>query len=133
MRTILVVVALFCPAIAAAQIISTLNLGCTVSANGIACNGLGSGSAMKPGTEDRPKLTDTEMKIWPGAFWERPNTLSDYLILGIGGGELLNEKAPFGHVDLRKNSVTLMPKGTPFRLRNNGSEIVEFRLIEIQR
>ena len=73
------------------------------------------------------------MKVAPGAFIEYPNALSDYLILGIGGGELLNEKKPFGHVSLDQNAVTLMPRGKPFRLRNNGSESVEFRLIRIER
>jgi hypothetical protein len=37
------------------------------------------------------------------------------------------------HVSLEKDSVTLMPKEQPFRLRNKGSDDAEFRLIEIRR
>lgn len=45
----------------------------------------------------------------------------------------MNEKAPFLHVSLQKDSVSLMPKEQPFRLRNKGSTDVKFRLIQIQR
>lgn len=53
--------------------------------------------------------------------------------MSISGGDLLNEKAPFLHVSLEKDNVTLMPKEQPFRLRNKGSDNVEFRMIEIRR
>jgi hypothetical protein len=134
MRTILAMVALSCPAIAVTQVASSLNQGCTVVApSGMSCDGIGAGDAMKDGEKDHPKLIVTDMKLAPGAFFEDPNDHSDCLVLGISGGDLLNEKTPFRHVSLEKNSVSLMPEGMPFRLRNNGSESVEFRLIEIRR
>jgi len=83
--------------------------------------------------KDRPRLFVTDMRFEAGASWDFPDASSDYLVLGINGGDLLNEEAPFGHVGLDKGSVTLMPRGKPFRLRNDGSKTVEFRLVEIQR
>ena len=43
----------------------------------------------------------------------------------------MNEKKPFRNVSLGKGSVTLLPRGKPYRLRNNSSVTVEFRVIEI--
>ena len=136
MRTIVVLLALFCPGIAIAQITSSLNLSCTVVApNGMGCNGIGVApmdpmNPNKGNEKDRPTLSVTEMNLAPGAFFESPNASSDLLVLGVSGGDLLNEKTPFRHVPLERDSVSLMPKGTPFRLRNDGSESVQFRLIE---
>ena len=136
MRILVAMLALFCPGIAIAQITSSLNMSCTVVApNGMGCNGIGVAptNPNKDDEKDRPTLSVTEMKLAPGAFFESANASSDFLVLGISGGDLLNEKTPFRRVSLERNSAFLMPEGMPFRLRNVGSESVEFRLIEIRR
>lgn len=135
MRIMLAVAALFCPAMTVAQIASSGNWGCTVTGSGeksgMGCDGLGVPPAKWD--KDRPTLLVTDMRFEAGASWDFPVASSDYVVLGISGGDLLNEEAPFGHISLDKGSVTLMPRGKPFRLRNDGSKTVEFRLIEIHR
>ena|SRR5579864_4783049 len=130
MRAMLALVVLIVPA--TAQVTSSANLGCTaVAPRGMACNGLS-----VPGTEkgkSLPKLFVTHFTIEPGGAVEEPGSSSDCVIIGVNGGDLVNEKPPFLHVSLEKDTVTLMPKEQPFRLRNKGSENVEFRLLEIRR
>jgi hypothetical protein len=132
MRSMLAFILLFGPAMATAQVSSSANLGCTVVApSGLGCNGIS-----VPDTEtvkDLPKLYVTHFRMEPGAAVEEPGPSSDCLIIGINGGDLVNEKLPSLHVSLEKDAVTLMPKGQSFRLRNNGLEGVEFRLLEIRR
>jgi hypothetical protein len=127
-------VALFGPAIGVAQVTSSENMGCTVIKGGMSCNGLSPGlkNSFEEGKKG-PKLRIWNLKLEPGAAFVQPSALSDCVILGIHGGEVLNERAPFLHVSLEENSVILMPKEQPFRLRNMGTESVEFRVIEIQR
>jgi hypothetical protein len=107
-------------------------MGCTVIENGMACNGI---SIVREGEKDSkiPRLFVTHFFLEPGAILEQPSPSSDCLIIGIKGGDLLNEELPLLHVSLEKDSVTLMPKEQPFRLRNKSSASVEFRLIEIRR
>lgn len=140
MRTMFAIAALCCPVMAMAQITSSDNLGCTIVAQGgVFCNGLSAvpskPSAVKPNEEGKkgPTLLLWNITLEPGASFERPYARADYALLGINGGELLNEKTPFLHVSLDKDSVTLMPREQPFRLRNNSSQSVKFRVIEIQR
>lgn len=141
MRSMLALVALFGSALATAQVTSSANLDCTVVApKGMLCNGIGvpdiweGGKRIpkKEGGMKTPKLFVTNITLEPGAELEPPAD-SDCLLIGINGGDLLNEKPPFLHVDLGKESVTLMPREQPFRLRNKGSVNVEFRMIEIRR
>jgi len=133
MRVLVFLVALCGPAIATAQIMSSLNLNCTVVApNGMGCNGIGAPET-KGEEKKLPKLFITHFIIEPGAALDQPGSSSDCLLVGINGGDLMNENAPFLHVYLAKDSVVLMPREQPFRLRNRGSATVEFRLIEIQR
>jgi hypothetical protein len=47
-------------------------------------------------------------------------------------GDLVNETTS-GHVSLTHDSVTLLPKGEAFLLRNKSAQNVELRLIEIRR
>jgi hypothetical protein len=132
MRVMLALMVLVGPLMTTAQVTSSANLGCTVVApRGMSCNGIG-----VPETEKGkkfPKLFVTHFTIEPGAAVEEPSASSDCLIIGINGGDLVNEKPPFLHVSLEKDAVTLMPKEQPFRLRNKGSQDVEFRLLEIRR
>lgn len=134
MRTMIAMAMLFGPAIAVAQVTSSGGMGCTVIAQGgMSCNGLS--AVPKDSTaevKNGPKLLIWNITLEPGAAFVQSNR-SDYVVLGINGGELLNEKPPFLHVSLEKDSVILMPKEQPFRLRNTGNESVEFRVIEIQR
>ena len=132
MRAMLAFMLLVSPSIVTPQVTPSSNLGCTVVADGgMACNGIGI-----PETElgkSQPKLFVTDFTVEPGGSIEGPDHSSDYLILGVNGGHLANDKAPFLHVSLEQDTVTLMPKGQPFRLRNKGPKNVEFRLVEIHR
>lgn len=134
MRRMVALLLGLCGPIAFAQITSSGGLGCTVTASGVACMGPTAVPITSKGEENNlPKLLIARFRLEPGAALEQSNCASDCLILGINGGELVNEKEPFLHVSLEKDSVTLMPREQPFRLRNRSSESVEFRLVEIQR
>ena len=133
MRLILALVTLYAPAIVTAQVTSSSNLGCTVvAAGGMSCNGIGIPET-KNEEKKAPKLFVTHFILEPGATLDQPSTSSDCLIIGINGGDLFNDKVPLLHVSLEKDAVTLMPRDQPFRLRNKGSDNVEFRLIEVRR
>ena len=133
MRAMVALVALCGPAIATAQVTSSLNQGCTVvAAGGMACNGLGVPETNQE-LKKLPRLFVTHFILQPGAALDQPSSSSDCLLVGGNGGDLLNEKAPFLHVSLERDSVTLMPREQPFRLRNKSAGNVEFRLIEIRR
>jgi len=97
----------------------------------MACNDLSVPDAEK--VKNLPNLTVTHFTIEPGAAAEQPGSSSDCRIIGINGGDLINEEPPFLHVYLEKDEVILMPKEQPFRLRNRGSQNVELRLLEIRR
>jgi hypothetical protein len=100
--------------VAPAQIISEANLGCTaIAGGGMSCNGIGTYDP-KYGEQKLPKLLVTHFIIEPGAVLERPSSSTDVVIIGINGGDLLNEKAPSLHVSLAKDDVTLMPKEQEF-------------------
>ena len=143
MRAIFAIVALCCPVIATAQITTSFNDGCTIGPRGsMMCEGLGPapiprkpGALESPNDEGKrgPSLSTLYIRLEPGASFKSTSFRGDCVLLGINGGGLSNEMAPFRKVDLDKNSVTLMPKELPFRLRNQSSRTVEFRVIEIQR
>jgi len=119
---------------AVAQVTPSTNLGCTVIASGgMSCNGIGV-PPKKARTADNkhPDLSVTHFIIEPGAALDRPTNSCDVLILGIAGGELVNERPPAKYLSLAPDSVILLPKGRPFRLRNTSPKDVELRLIEIE-
>jgi len=129
-------IAVLCfPAIAMAQIGPSSGLGCTVTAaGGMACTGPSAVPTVpRVGETDSPRLLITVMSLEAGAAFDIRDALSDYLIEGISEGALVNEKTPLRSVSLDKGSLTLMPRGKPFRLRNKSSVTVEFRVIEIRR
>ena len=143
MRTIFAIVALCWPAVAIAQITTSFNSNCTIyPRGGMGCNGLSPAPIpRKPGALESPNdegtrgpsLSTLYIRLEPGASFKSTACPGDCVLLGINGGGLSNEMAPFRKVDLDKYSVTLMPKEQPFRLRNQSSKTVEFRVIEIQR
>jgi hypothetical protein len=138
MRAIFAIVALGCPLIAIAQIAPSFHSGCTIGPQGgMTCSGLGPkpSAAESPNEEGKrgPSVSNLYIRLEPEASFKSTSFPGDCVLLGINAGDLLNEKAPFGHVYLDKNSVTLMPKEQPFRLRNHSSKTVEFQVIEIQR
>lgn len=137
MRTMFAIATLCCPVMAVAQIALSSGLVCTVSVRGpMACSGppaIPTVPNNKAAETDLPRLVLTEIRLEPGAAWNMQSALSDYLIEGISGGTLVNEKTPFRYVSLAEGSVTLMPRGKPFRLRNKSAVTVEFRVIEIRR
>ena len=119
---------------AAAQVTSSANLGCTVtSSGGMACNGIGE-TPKKDCEKNVPKLFVTHFMVEPGAVLDQAeNSCCDALIIGINGGDLVNERPPLMYVSLSRDSVTLLPRGEPYLLRNKSSDTVELRLIEIRR
>lgn len=135
MGTTFAIAVLCCPVIAMAQIGPSSGLGCRViAAGGMTCNGPSAVPAVpKVGETDSPRLLITVMSLEAGAAFDVRDALSDYIIEGISEGALVNEKTPFRSLSLGKGSVTLMPRGKPFRLRNKSSVTVEFRVIEIRR
>jgi hypothetical protein len=135
MRKALTLLFSLCSPIAFAQITSSGGLGCTVVAGGgMACIGpVAVPIAQNGEKKNPPELLITHFRLEPGAALDQPNRSSDCLILSINGGELVNEREPFLHVPLEKDSVTLLPREQPFRLRNKSSQSVEFRLVEVKR
>jgi len=140
MRTTFAIAALCCPVVGMAQIASSASYGCTVVHGGMNCDGLVASSrvpsvAKSPIEEGKkgPTLSILDIRLEPGASFKSTSFPGDCVLLGINGGGLLNEMPPFRHVDLDRNTATLMPRELPFRLRNNSSKTVEFRVIEIQR
>ena len=133
MLVLALITALWGTAIGTAQVPSSANTGCTVdAAGGMACNGI---AVLETNDEKNkaPRLSVTHFVLEPGAALDQPSSSSDCLIMGVNGGDLLNERWPFLHVSLERDSVILMPREKPFRLRNKGSDKVEFRMIEIRR
>jgi len=125
------------PSYTIAQVASSANLACTVTASGgMGCNGIVSGDLARKSATDKgqPELSVTSFTLEPGAALDQTaSPCCDAIILGIAGGELVNEKLPSRYVSLTPDSVTLLPKGEAFLLRNKGSQSVELRLIEIKR
>jgi hypothetical protein len=120
-----------------AQVTSSANLACTVTASGgMGCNGIVSGDLARKSAADKgqPELSVTYFTLEPGAALDQTaSPCCDAIIVGIAGGELVNEKLPSRYVSLTHDSVTLLPKGESFLLRNKGSQNVALRLIEIKR
>jgi mannose-6-phosphate isomerase-like protein (cupin superfamily) len=135
-RAKLAIAVLCLPVISVAQIRPSRGWGCTVTtAGGMTCNGpstIPTNPNDKVGEAHEPKLLITQMRLEAGAAFDVRDALSDFVIEGISEGALVNEKTPFRYVDLGKGSVTLMPSGKQFRLRNKSAATVEFRVIEIQ-
>lgn len=133
MRTLVVLAVLSCPVSAIAQVSPSSSLGCTlVAAGGMGCNGIGIPETKSAG-KHAPKLYITNFVLESGAALEQPSSSSDCVLIGINGGDLVNEKPPFLHVSLDRDTVALMPRKVPFRLRNKSFDKVEFRVIEIRR
>lgn len=98
----------------------------------MSCNGISLPDTKQPASR-LPTLFVTRFTLRPGAVLQRPSSSSDCLVVGVNGGDLINDSEPSLHVSLEKDSVTLMPKKQPFRLRNKSRADVEFRLVEIRR
>ena len=95
MRMLVALVALCGPAIATSQITSSANLGCKVVApSGMACNGIGVPETKEEGKR-LPKLFITHFTLERGAALDQLSSSSDCLLVGINGGDLVNERAPF--------------------------------------
>ncbi len=124
--------AFWTPLIARAQVISSSNMSCTVgSGGGMGCNGLAVPDAKNEQTSG-PKLHITDYTFQPNAVLNRSDSSSDFLIIGIEGGDVLNDKT-LVRISLAKDFVTLMPKEVPFSLRNDSAQNIKFRVIEIRR
>jgi hypothetical protein len=114
-----------------AQILASSNGSSQVSASGLhRCEWM----SAYPGAKTSPKLFVTSYVLAPGAPLTRPVEGQDGIIVGVNSGYLLNEKIPEkGHINITKGAVVLMPKETPFLLRNAGDKDLELLLIEIRK
>ncbi|HTS04668.1 MAG TPA: hypothetical protein VMP68_03725 [Candidatus Eisenbacteria bacterium] len=84
--------------------------------------------------DSRPKLLVTRYILAPGAPLNPPVEGTDVLIVGMNGGELVNEKkSPQNHVNVSSGLVMLMPKEEPYLLRNIGKENLELLMIEVRK
>ena len=129
MRVLGLLMVLCCPVALTAQVAAT-EAGCTVTLGGMACNGP---QPAKTLDQKLPILMFLHIRLAPGASFNSWESEPDCLIFGVNGGILVNELAPFGEVSLEKNSVTLMPRELPYRLRNTTSGTIEFRIAEDRR
>ena len=112
-----------------AQVASSGTMGCGVKLeSAMVCAGIGTAD-----THSGPRLSVIDVTIEPGGQVENLCRSADCIIVGINGGELVNEVSPFGRVSLEHDAVTLMPREQPFRLRNTSHANVQFRVIEILR
>jgi hypothetical protein len=124
----------------AAQILPKSNGSCRVTASGLeSCDfmsgvSLPSRSKITHSVEDeRPTLFVIRYILAPGAPLNQPVEGTEDLIVGMGNGELLNEKkSQQSHITVFDGLVMLMPKQEPYLLRNVGKESLTLLLIEIR-
>ena len=143
-----------------AQVLPTSSGGCSISASGlVSCEWLSAitDTSLKPGhsrnSEGRitsrqaamtktadavadscPKLLVTRYILAPGAPLNPPVERTDVLIVGMNGGELVNEKKSLqNYVNVSSGLVMLMPKEEPYLLRNIGKENLELLVIEVRK
>jgi hypothetical protein len=126
-----------------AQVLPTSNGSCRISASGVeSCNWISAITLRKAVTtktadtsaDSRPKLFVTRCILAPGAPLSPLVEGTDVLIVGMNGGELVNEKkSPESHVDVSSGLVMLMLKEGPYLLKNIGKENLELLVIEVRK
>ncbi|MGH9546545.1 MAG: hypothetical protein ACRD23_15160 [Terriglobales bacterium] len=85
-------------------------------------------------TDTAGGLFVTRYILAPGAPLNPPIEGLEVLIVGMGSGQLLNQKkSPPVAFDVRKRSVILIPRREPYLLRNVGKQSLELLLIEIRK
>ena len=83
--------------------------------------------------DEQSALFVTRYILAPGAPLNQPVEGTEDLIVGMGNGELLNEKkSQQSHITVFDGLVMLMPKQEPYQLRNVGKESLTLLLIEIR-
>jgi mannose-6-phosphate isomerase-like protein (cupin superfamily) len=124
---------------ATAQVLPTANGSCRVSASGLeSCDWMSgvrrpSADTNTHSVEERSSLFVTRYILAPGAPLNPPVEGTEALIVGMGDGELLNEKKPSqSHINVFDGLVLLMPKKEPYLLRNVGKKSLTLILIEVR-
>jgi len=125
---------------AVAQVLPASNGSCSVTASGLESCDWMSGvrrrrtSAKTHLVEDeRAVLFVTRYILAPGAPLNPPIEGTEVLLVGMGDGELLNEKkATQSHINVFDGLVMLMPKKKPYLLRNIGKQSLTLLLIEVR-
>jgi mannose-6-phosphate isomerase-like protein (cupin superfamily) len=83
---------------------------------------------------NRSALFVTRYILAPGAPLHPPIEGQEVLIIGIGNGELSNEKkSPQRHVRVTSGLVMVMPKEEGYLLRNVGKQSLELLLVEVRK
>jgi len=86
-----------------------------------------------PSGTGTPAVFVTRYILAPGAPLNPPVPGTEALIVGMGNGELLNEKkSPQRHITVFDGQVMLMPQQEPYLLRNVGKESLTLLLIEFR-
>jgi mannose-6-phosphate isomerase-like protein (cupin superfamily) len=124
---------------ATAQVLPTSNGSCRVTASGVeSCNWMSGIRRLKAdkiaGTDTPGSLFVTHYILAAGAPLNPPIEGLEVLIVGMGSGQLLNQKkSPPVAFDVTKGSVILIPKRDPYLLRNVGKQSLELLLIEVRK
>jgi mannose-6-phosphate isomerase-like protein (cupin superfamily) len=118
---------------AAAQVLPKSNGSCRVTASGLESCDFMSGVSTHSVDDEQSALFVTRYILAPGAPLNQPVEGTEALIVGMGNGELLNEKkSPQSRITVFDGLVMLMPKQEPYQLRNVGKESLTLLLIEIR-
>jgi hypothetical protein len=127
----------------AAQVLPTSSESCGVSPSGLmSCDWLSAAPLKKvDGSKSihtvpsgHPEVFVTRFNLSPGAPMTPLVEGQDVLIVGMGDGELVNEKkSPQSRVNISNGSVMLMRKEEPYLLRNIGKGDLELLAIEIRK
>ena len=85
--------------------------------------------------DSRSALFVTLFRLAPGAPLDSQAIVGgEVLIVGRNSGEIINEKeSPPSQINVYDGSVMLMPKKSPYLLRNIGKESVELLVIEVRK
>jgi len=107
------------------QVEPASNASCGVSPSGV--QGCQWSSGLK-----KSEVFVTRFKL-PRRALELTRLDHDALIVGMGPGQLVNEKkSPPTNTNVSNGSVILMPKKRSYSLRNAGSESLEVLVIEVR-
>lgn len=133
--------ALCTPFTATAQVSPSSNGSCSVNAAGLEdCDWLSAYTLRRDKktekkTENREtKLFVTHYTLAPGAPLRKPVSDYDNVMVGMNGGELVNDtKSPPNQWNVTNGAVVLMPEEEDYLLRNIGKQNLELLVIEIRK
>lgn len=127
-----------------AQVLPASSGGCAISSSGLLDCDWTSAITLRWKTDmkktadtsanERSKLFITRCMLAPGAPLSPLVKGHDVLIVGMNGGEFVNEnRSPPSHVDVLPGLVMLMPGKKPYLLKNVGEQNLDLLLIEVRK